>query len=147
MESYRDLLERSKQVRSFVLGALLFWMLLGPVVSQLIIPKSRWFRSWTMYSGVGRGLRDVQFFVVRDGALEPVNWPSLPERPGGYVPRGPLRRSIRNDEDFQWVTTTICGELGAGGDLRAVVSEGFNEGWKPLMNRERNLCEESANDQ
>lgn len=146
MRDYRNLLEGSRRARAVVLGVLLFWMMLGPVVEQLIHPGTKWFRGWTMYTGVGRGLRDVRFFVERNGTLEPIDWPSLRARKLPWAPPRRWRRSIFTDEDFRWAADQICEQLGAGADLRAIVRAGANEGWEPLLNGERNLCEESTDD-
>lgn len=147
MRDYRDLLEGSRRARTVVLGVLLFWMMLGPAVGQLIHPGTKWFRGWTMYTGVGRGLRDVRFLVGRNGKLESIDWPSLPEKKQIGGRRGPWRRSIFTDADFHWAVDRMCEQLGPGADLRAIVRVGFNEGWKPLLDGKRNLCEGASDDQ
>lgn len=57
-------------VRLIIFLLIAAFMVVGPVYRQIFDGSSKIFRSWTMFSGIGRGVVDARFTLVLDNGSE-----------------------------------------------------------------------------
>lgn len=112
------------------------YMLAGPVAEQIFGLRTAFWRSWTMFSGIGIGLIDVSFASQNpDGTLTPIDRFRLL----GAKPDGKLRR-IENADELAAVIQRLCTTLGPGADLRVAARQATSTGWQILRTEAQNAC-------
>jgi hypothetical protein len=112
------------------------FMLAGPVTEQLFGLRTAFWRSWTMFSGIGIGLIDVSFASRNpDGTLTPIDrFRLLGAKRGGKL------RRIESSDELAAVTQRLCTALGPGADLRVTARQATSTGWQVLRTEAQNAC-------
>lgn len=126
----------ARRVRLIIFMAIAAFMLAGPVIEQLVGTRTVFWRSWTMFSGIGIGLVDATFSSRQpDGSLMPIDrFAVLDERRNGKL------RRIETTEELTSIIAQLCASLGAGADLRVKARQATREGWRIINMGEQNAC-------
>ena len=116
--------------------AIAAFMFAGPMLEQIFGARTAFWRSWTMFSGIGIGLVDASFASPRpDGTLSPIDRFVLL----GAKPEGRLKR-IESQDELTTIIARLCTALGPGADLRVKARQATTSGWKPLRWDDKNAC-------
>jgi hypothetical protein len=126
----------ARRIRLLAFLAIAVFMLAGPVIEQFAGTRTVFWRSWTMFSGIGTGLIDVSFSVPHpDGTLMPIDrFVALGERRYGKL------RRIETSEELTSITERLCAAFGAGADLRVKARQATRDGWRIINMGEQNAC-------
>lgn len=126
----------ARRIRLVIFMAVAAFMLAGPVIEQLVGTRTVFWRSWTMFSGIGIGLIDASFSVRQpEGSLMSVDrFVTLDERRNGKL------RRIETPEELTAIIERLCASLGAGADLRVKARQATRDGWRSLNMGEQNAC-------
>jgi hypothetical protein len=109
------------------------FMLAGPVIEQFVGTRTAFWRSWTMFSGIGIGLIDASFSVP--GSLTPVDrFAALDERRNGKL------RRIETTEELMAIIQRLCAAFGEGAELRVKARQATRDGWRVINTGEQNAC-------
>lgn len=126
----------ARRVRLMVFLAIALFILAGPMVEQVFGQRTAFWRSWTMFSGIGIGLIDASFSVRQaDGSLTPIDrFATLDERRNGKL------RRIETSEELSSIIARLCASLGAGAELRVKARQATRDGWRIIHPGEQNAC-------
>lgn len=126
----------ARSVRLAVFIAIALFMLAGPVVEQVLGTRSTFWRSWTMFSGIGLGLVDASFQTRQsDGTLLPLDrFATLDAQRDRKV-----RRIVGADELTKLIQR-LCQALGPEADLRVKARVAMRQGWQIIRTEDRNAC-------
>jgi hypothetical protein len=123
----------ARRIRLAIFIIIATFMLAGPVIEQFVGTRTVFWRSWTMFSGIGIGLIDASFSVP--GSLTPVDrFAALDERRNGKL------RRIETTEELTAIIRRLCAALGAGADLRVKARQATRDGWRVINTGEQNAC-------
>jgi hypothetical protein len=125
-----------RRIRLIIFMTVAAFMLAGPVSEQLAGTRTVFWRSWTMFSGIGIGLIDASFSVrPPDGGLMPIDrFVALGERRNGKL------RRIETSEELTSIVERLCAALGSGADLRVQARQATRDGWRIITMGEQNAC-------
>jgi len=126
----------ARRIRLLAFLAIVAFMLAGPVIEQFAGTRTVFWRSWTMFSGIGIGLVDASFSVRQpDGTSAPIDrFAVLDERRNGKL------RRIETSEELTSIIEQLCAALGSGADLRVKARQATRDGWRVINTREQNAC-------
>lgn len=126
----------ARRVRLILFLAIAVFLLAGPMIEQVFGQRTAFWRSWTMFSGIGIGLVDASFAIPQpDGSLKPVDrFATLDEKRNGKL------RRIETSEELMSIIARLCASLGAGADLRVKARQATRDGWRVINPGEQNAC-------
>lgn len=126
----------ARRIRLVMFLAIAAFMLAGPVIEQFVGTRTVFWRSWTMFSGIGIGVIDASFSVRQpDGSSMPVDrFAALDERRNGKL------RRIETTEELTAIIQRLCAALGSGADLRVKARQATRDGWRVVTMGEQNAC-------
>ncbi|MBK1865871.1 hypothetical protein [Taklimakanibacter albus] len=126
----------ARRIRLLAFLAIAVFMLAGPVIEQFAGTRTVFWRSWTMFSGIGIGLVDASFSVRQpDGTSAPIDrFAVLGERRNGKL------RRIETSEELTSIIERLCAALGSGADLRVKARQATRDGWRIINTGEQNAC-------
>jgi hypothetical protein len=128
--------ERAPPLRIAIFVALVVWIVVTPALVQVFHLPVKWVRSWTMYSGAGRGVCDVQYYDQQSG--EPLDYLQAFYDVEHFWQVEPYRRRVMR-ERLRGVGGDLCRTLKLR-DVRAEAECAIRDTWKQEMDREENLC-------
>lgn len=128
--------DSARRVRIIIFMAIAAFMLAGPVIEQFVGTRTVFWRSWTMFSGIGIGVIDVSFSTPhRDGSLMPIDrFVALDEKRNGKL------RRIETIEELSSIIERLCTAFGGGADLRVKARQATRDGWRVINRGEQNAC-------
>ncbi len=137
-----------KKVNSNILIRLLIFiaafsgMLIGPVSRQFLGSTNRYLRPWRMYSGYGRDICDVEYYIKENNKdfvkidpykfLKSENWLDAPKK----------IKNLKNPKEVKLKSKKICELIPEGQFLYVKAKCGqLRKGWKIIINnRSRPFC-------
>ena len=123
----------TRRIRLVMFLAIAAFILAGPVIEQFAGTRTVFWRSWTMFSGIGIGLIDASFSVP--GSLMPIDrFAALDERRNGKL------RRIETTEELTVIVQRLCAALGQGAYLRVKARQATRDGWRVINTGEQNAC-------
>lgn len=128
-----------RRARAIVFALVALWIVGGPFYRQVLGGRWEALRAWRMFHSRGIDTIEVRFERVRpDGTREPL------ER---FAALGRSRddtrlaeRRLVGREQLQRAVRQLCGQLGAGTDLRGHARIAVEAGWVVVEDGDRNLC-------
>lgn len=127
---------RARHVRLVLFLAIAAFMLAGPVIEQALGTRTVFWRSWTMFSGIGLGLIETSFTTrAPDGTSRPLDRFAVLGVPLG----GKLKR-IEDADELTSIIERLCAVLGSGADLRVVARLATRGGWRIIRTEKQNAC-------
>jgi hypothetical protein len=129
---------RALRLAAFVV--LVGFMAFGPCYRQALGGRSRVFRPWWMFAGMGLGVVEAHFFERRpDGSERPIDrFALLGHGDAQHAPRE-LRRLVGREATLA-LARRLCDAVGPGADVRARARIATRAGWRALESGEQNLC-------
>lgn len=126
-------------LRMLVLLMLGFYMFLSPFVWQGMGRHKDVFRYWRMFSAVGLGICDVEYFKLTETGSEKVDWVKISKGVDSRTLPPKKRRIFGESKAFK-IANTICRQGGEKKDLRMHLRIAERSGWKTIAQGEENLC-------
>lgn len=119
-----------------VLGA---YMVVTPLLVQVLGVRDRSLRAWRMFSGLNTDVCEVQLWRRTPAGDEPVD--RLAALGHDSRLEAPKTDNLLKDPDaLRAQARKVCAALGPGTDLRADLRCGSLEGWVQHMHRDQDLC-------
>lgn len=98
------------------------------------------FRNIGIDPDADNGLMDATFYVVASGELKEINrFEILGYENPRHAPEEIFR--ITGESGIEYVSESLCEELGNDSDLRVKARMATKQGWKIQYNAEKNLCD------
>ena len=141
------MVSKNKKVNSIILIRLFIFitafsgMLIGPVSRQFFGSTNRYLRPWRMYSGYGRNICDVKYYLTENKkdfvSLDPYeyiksdNWLNAPRK----------IRNLRGPKQVKLKTKQMCKLIPEGQILYVKAKCGqFGKGWKNIIDNDKPFC-------
>ena len=127
--------------RCIVFCLMVVWICGGPLYTQGFGGKSKYIRSWRMFSGSGLGLHDVRFVLHTPEGTTPIDrFAILGFRSKAEAPAWVWR--IKRSRQLKRVCTELCNRFGPHADVRLYARRATRKGWKWRVRGEQNICAE-----
>ena len=116
-------------------------MLIGPVSRQLLGSSNQYLRPWRMFSGWGRNICDVKYYLTENNidfvSLDPYqfmksdNWLDAPRK----------IRNLKNPKQVKQKAKKMCKLIPEGQTLYVESKCGQNrKGWKIIISKDKPFC-------
>ena len=126
------------RLRLVLYMAIAAFMVTGPVIEQGFGARTAFWRSWTMFSGIGLGVIDASFAIRQpDGSLVPLDRFAML----GASHDGKLKR-IEDRDELASIIMRLCEAAGQGADIRVSARQGTRDGWRIVHTDTANACAE-----
>jgi len=126
------------RLRLVLFMAIAAFMVTGPVIEQGFGARTAFWRSWTMFSGIGLGVIDASFAIRQpDGSLVPLDRFAML----GASHDGKLKR-IEDRDELASIIMRLCEAAGQGADIRVSARQGTRDGWRIVHTDTANACAE-----